>query len=83
MSIEQGYVYKVLLALDLFCCALLFRDPDVTISAEVGKAMRRPNPPWWARTLNQCLDAIQPGHCQRSIQWDIDRAEAAIRYLRS
>ena len=83
MSAPRGYVVKVLLALDIFVSALCFRDSDVTISAETGLAMRRPNPPWWARALNWMLDTIQPGHCQNAIQWDIERAEAAIRYLRS
>ena len=30
MSLQQGYIYKILLFIDMFCCALVFRDPDVT-----------------------------------------------------
>lgn len=83
MSIRQGYVYKVLLFIDLFACALLFRDPDVTISAETGLAMQRAKPPLWARALNAFLNAIQKDHCANAVLDDIARAETAIAYLRT
>jgi hypothetical protein len=81
MSLRSGYVYKVLLFLDLFACAVIFRDPDVTISAETGLALKRPNPPRWARVLGWILDHIQANHCALAVDDDIARARAAIAYL--
>lgn len=79
----KSYLYKVLLFLDIFVCALVFRDPDVTISAETGLAMQRANPPAWAKLLNGFLNWIRPGHCAQAITDDIERAQAAINYLRT
>jgi hypothetical protein len=78
---RKDYVYKVLLFLDLFVCALVFRDPDVTISSETGLAMNRAKPPLWARLLNGALNLVQSGHCQKAIAADILRAQTAIAYL--
>ena len=83
MSKGANYAYKVLLFIDIFVCALVFRDPDVTISAETGLAMQRTTPPLWARALNAFLDFIQPGHCQMAIADDIIRAQTAIKYLQT
>lgn len=77
----KNYAYKVLLFIDIFVCALCFRDPDCTISAETGLAMQRAKPPLWAKLLNGFLDAIRKGHCQGAITDDIARAQAAITYL--
>lgn len=81
--IQNGYGYKALLFIDLFFCALLFRDPDVTISSETGLAMQRAKPPLWAKLLNGFLNLIQPGHCQMAIVADIQRAQTAITYLQA
>lgn len=78
---RKNYLYKVLLFLDLFISALCFRDPDVTISAETGLAMLKPNPPLWAKMLNGVLNLIRKGHCAQAIQDDIERAKNAIAYL--
>ena len=80
-DVTKTYPYKILHAIDVFACTLLFRDSDVTISAMTGLAMRKANPPWWARALNAFLNAIQRGHCEMAIQADIERAQAAIRLL--
>jgi hypothetical protein len=79
----KNYLYKVLLFLDIFVCALLFRDPDVTISAETGLAMQRAKPPIWAKALSWFLDKIQAGHCAKAINDDILRAQTAIKYLQT
>lgn len=78
---RKNYVYKILLFFDLFCCALIWRDPDVTISAETGLAMLKPKPPIWAKMLNGVLNLIRKGHCAQAIQDDIERAKNAIAYL--
>lgn len=79
----KNYLYKVLLFIDIFLCALIFRDPDVTISAETGLAMQRAKPPLWAKSLNWILDKIQTNHCALAINDDILRAQTAIDYLRT
>jgi hypothetical protein len=81
MSARANYAYKVLLFLDIFLCALIYRDPDCTISAETGLAMRRANPPRWAKLLNGFLNLFEKGHCELAIADDIARAHAAITYL--
>jgi hypothetical protein len=78
---RKNYVYKVLLFIDIFLCAILFRDPDCTISAETGLAMQRAKPPRWAKMLNGFLNTIQKDHCALSIGDDIARAQTAIQYL--
>jgi hypothetical protein len=80
---QKNYLYKVLLFLDIFVCALVFRDPDVTISAETGLAMQRVHPPLWAIILNCFLNRIQANHCTLAIQDDIRRAQTAIQYLQT
>jgi hypothetical protein len=81
MSIRQGYAYKILLFIDLFLCAVLFRDPDITLSSEAGLAMQRAKPPLWARALNGFLNIFQKNHCTISIEADIERARIATEYL--
>lgn len=80
---NKNYLYKVLLFLDIFVSSLLFRDPDVTISAETGLAMQRAKPPIWAKLLNGFLNMIRKGHCAQAINDDIARAQTAIIYLRT
>lgn len=77
----KAYDYKLDLFLDLFLGAAIWCEPGVTISAEVGLAMKRPNPPLWAKLLNGFLDKIKKGHCAKAIEDDILRAQAAILYL--
>lgn len=79
----KNYLYKILLFLDIFVCALVFRDPDVTVSAETGLAMQRANPPLWAKLLNGFLDLIRKGHCAKAVTDDIERAQIAILYLKT
>lgn len=80
---DKNYAYKVMLFLDIFICALVFRDPCVTISAETGLAMQRAKPPLWAKLLNGFLDKIRKGHTTTAINDDILRAQNAITYLQT
>lgn len=83
MSAGANYAYKVLLFMDIFACALVFRDPDITISAETGLAMQRAKPPLWAKLVNGFLNLIRKGHCAQAILDDIARAQRAITYLQT
>lgn len=78
---SKNYLYKILLFIDIFSCAVIFRDPDVTLSAEVGLAMERAKPPLWAIIINWTLNKIQAHHCASAITDDIRRAQIAIKYL--
>lgn len=81
MSQGANYAYKVLLFFDLFISALIWRQGDVTISAETGLAMLRAKPPLWAKLLNGFLNLFRKGHCIAAINDDIERAKNAIIYL--
>ena len=75
------FLGKVLLAFDMFVCAVIWRDSGITISSMVGLAMRKGDPVWWARVLNWLLNAVEKGHCEMAIADDILRAQAAIAIL--
>jgi hypothetical protein len=75
------YVFKFLLAFDMFVAALLWRDDDVTISSYCGLELRKADPKWWARILGGALNWIQAGHCESAITHDQDRAVVALQIL--
>lgn len=77
----NGYVQKVLLYFDIFLSGVVFRDPNITISARTGLEMRKEKPPRWARVLNGFLNLFEKGHCEKAIQGDINRANQALRML--
>lgn len=78
---SNGYVFKVLLYLDIFVGGLIFRDADITISSMTGMELRKPAPRRWARILGWILDHIQKGHCESAIIHDRERAQAVIDFL--
>jgi len=78
---RNNYVFKCLLAIDLFWGTILFREYGCTISAQCGLRMRTSSPPLWARVLSSALDRIQAGHCEKAIHADISRAKVTIAYL--
>lgn len=78
---SKGWVFKVLLAFDVFLCVVIFRDPDVTISAETGLALQRASPPRWAKILGGFLNRLSKNHCANAVLHDIARAQAAVVYL--
>lgn len=75
------YVFKVLIAFDIFVCAIIWRDPDITISSMTGLELRRPTPRAWARILGWVLNHLEKGHCESAIAHDIGRAEGALKIL--
>ena len=77
----KGYVMKALIALDMFACCLIWRDPDVTISSMCGLELRKPDPKWWAVIIGGALNWINKGHCESAIIGDIGRAQAALVLL--
>lgn len=81
MSVNNTYAFKFLIALDMFACALIWRDSDVTISSMTGLEMRKSAPALWARALNGFLNLLQKGHCELAIASDLARAQAAQQLL--
>jgi hypothetical protein len=72
---------KFLIALDMFACCIIWRDPDVTISSMCGLELRKPTPAIWALVIGGALNKINPGHCESAIIGDIARAQSALILL--
>lgn len=82
MNTQTGWIFKVLLYLDVFVCGVIWGDSDVTISSMTGLELRKPAPQWWAAALGGVLNRLQPGHCESAIAHDTARAQAAIQLLK-
>ncbi len=78
---KGAYWFKFILAVDVFCCAILLRDADTTISSECGLALRNPSGNGFLRALGRFLNTISRNHCEQAISSDIARAKAAIGRL--
>ena len=75
-----NYVHKVMLYTDIFVCALVTRNPDMTLSARCGLYCRHDPPAFWY-LLGKVLEALQKGHLEMSIAADLARAQAAVKML--
>lgn len=64
----RRYAWGVAVALDQLANAVLCGDPDETISSRAAKAARRGRR--WGCVLCRLLDALDPGHCERSLEPD-------------
>lgn len=78
---HKTYLFRVLLFLDMFAAALIFRDADVTISSMTGLELKKPEPARWAKLLGGLLNHLQPNHCEMAITDDVARAKQAITLL--
>ena len=78
---NNGYVFKVLIAIDVLIADLIWRDSDITISSFTGLALRKTSPPLWAKILGWTLNHIQTNHCELAITNDALRAKAALAIL--
>lgn len=77
MDKNQSYTWRVLIAIDQFCNAVVCGSPDETISSRWGRAMRAQRlygcvAPWYVRIGCWVLDKIDPGHCEASIEFTED-----------
>lgn len=64
MALIKRYIINILIAVDQLGNALLGGDPDETISSRAAKSPHLPHWYWLGRFLN----AIDPGHMERSIE---------------
>lgn len=72
-TILSRWVWNVLIALDQLGNAILFGDPDETISSRAAKNMHV----WGWRQLGRFLEFIDPGHLDR-VREDDEGDNAAI-----
>jgi hypothetical protein len=80
--VEKLYVYKFLIYLDRFIGAIIWRESNVTISAQCGLELRKPAPAWWARWLgDKFLNRFWPNHCEIAIRYDAYCAWKTMHYL--
>ena len=64
------YVWNVLIGIDQLANAILFGDPDETISSRLGKRARSGKKDWVTRFLCWALDKIDRNHCEDAIEED-------------
>jgi hypothetical protein len=84
MSLYRNqYVFVLARGIDLLLACWIWRDYGITVSSWAGLAMRRPSPRLWARILSSVLDWLEPGHCAKAIEADIQRAQEALKILQS
>lgn len=74
------YVFNILVALDQLANALRGGDPDETLSSVCAKRIKAETRDIFWRFLAWFLEAVDPGHLERSIEWD--EGMDAIRFLR-
>ncbi|MDE4297110.1 hypothetical protein PXK56_18135 [Phaeobacter gallaeciensis] len=60
------YIFNILIALDQLLNAILFGDPDETVSSRAAKNLHL----WHWNLLGDFLEWIDPGHLKRAIETD-------------
>jgi hypothetical protein len=82
MSYQKLYAWKVLLYTDRFIGAVIWRESNITISAQCGLELRRRKPRWWAWLIgHHFLNRCWPGHCEGAIVHDAQCCIESIRTL--
>ncbi len=67
MKKVKMYIWNILIAIDQFLNALLFGDPDETLSSRLGKYQHRCK---ICKIICKFLSKIDYKHCQKSIEED-------------
>lgn len=76
----KRWLWKVLVAADVFWNVVFNGYPDETISARAATARR--DGKRWGCILCKWLESFDPGHCDNAIQSDEQRAAAAVNDLK-
>jgi hypothetical protein len=66
----KKYLWNILIALDQFINALLFGDPDETISSRMGKHLSKHDNCPFCIFICRILDLFEKGHCIKRIEED-------------
>ena len=67
--------------IDILIGGWIWRDYDITISAQTGLECRKAKPPLWARLLGSFLNRLEANHCELAITCDWERARQAMEIL--
>ncbi len=79
---DNSYVFVLARTIDILFCGWIWRQYDLTISAECGLELRKATPRIWAIVLGRWfLNKLQANHCELAIQADRYRAHAALQIL--
>jgi hypothetical protein len=78
---NTGYAIVVARCVDILIGGWIWRDYDITISAQTGLECRKVHPRAWARALATVLNSIEENHCELAITADHERAQQAILIL--
>lgn len=62
------YARNILIGLDQLINAILFGDPDETLSSHIGKAAEHGH--WFAIMMSRFLDLFEKDHCKKSMEYD-------------
>lgn len=62
------YARNVLIGVDQLFNAILFGDPDETLSSRIGKAAEHGH--WFAIMMSRFLDLFEKDHCKKSMEYD-------------
>jgi hypothetical protein len=64
------YIFNILIAIDQLFNAILFGDPDETISSRIGKKIRAGTKNKFLIVVAKILDWIDPNHVIKTIEDD-------------
>lgn len=78
---NTGYVVLLARCIDILVGGWIWRDYDITISAQTGLECRKAHPRLWARLLGSLLNRLEANHCELAITCDMERAAQAIDIL--
>jgi hypothetical protein len=83
VKFNRGYAVTIARCVDILVAGWIWRQYDITISAECGLALRLETPPIWAIVIGrQFLNRIEANHCELAIAADYARAQAVELLLR-
>lgn len=79
---SKSYIRVIALAVDIMFAGWIWRQYDITISAECGLALRKETPPIWAIVLGRwILNKLETNHCELAIEGDRLRAKEVLQLL--
>lgn len=82
VKFNQGYAVVIARTIDILFAGWIWRQYDITISAECGLALRLETPPIWSIVLGRWfLNRIEAHHCELAIAADYQRALTVIALL--
>ncbi len=71
MRTLRRWIFRVLVASDVWLNTILGGDADMTVSLRTARAAKAGR--WWGRAGCRVLDLLSPGHCQAQFQTDEGR----------